>query len=85
MSFKEWWESLPIVERKIIGYNTAMFVWSETVRNMATALTTPRFMMTCAEDKIIIMRTGGDASGEGGMFSLKEFEAAVDEFFNKNF
>jgi len=85
MSFEEWWEALPIVERKIIGYNTAKFVWSEATRKTATALTTPNFMMSCAEDKIIIMRTGGDASGEGGMFSLREFEAVVDAFFNKNF
>ena len=85
MSFDDWWETVSVAEQKLISYNVAHFVWMEAVKHTVQVLTTPRFIVSGAEDRVIIMRSEGVAGGEGGMFSVDEFDEAVNEFFNKNF
>lgn len=48
-------------------------------------ITLPSFVVSCAGDKVIIMRTAGPAQGEGGMFDMREFDEAVNKFFEERF
>lgn len=50
-----------------------------------TMLTLPSFILSCIGDKVVIIRTAGPAEGEGGLFDLKEFDAAVNKFFTDRF
>lgn len=48
-------------------------------------LTLPSFIVSCYKDKVIILRTAGPNEGEGGTFSLKEFDELVNRFFTERF
>lgn len=48
-------------------------------------LVLPSFIVSCTGDKVVIIRTAGPAEGEGGLFDLKEFDAAVNKFFTDRF
>ena len=85
MTFEDWWAGISPSEQKLIGLNNAYFVWSEARKLATSALFLDGFSLCRGENEIIIMRNTGPAAGEGGRFNLKEFEAAVDEFFKKNF
>ena len=85
MTFEEWWDTLPAIERKLIGQNNGAFVWDNAVEKTNHALFMPKFMISTVEDKVIIMCIGGKNEGEGGMFPLSEFEDAVAKFFAEKF
>ena len=85
MSFDDWWWQLPAVERKLLGYNNGKFVWEEAAKHFTAVLTLPNFIISCTGDRVVIMRTDSKASGEGGMFNINEFDAAVNKFFSDRF
>jgi hypothetical protein len=45
----------------------------------------PSFIVSCAKDRVIIIRTEGPGKGEGGFFDIAAFDEVVSEFFNNNF
>lgn len=81
MNFEQWWEQLPVVERKIIGRSNAEFVWNESRKQRPDVLFLPNFSISSMKDSVIIMC----ASGEGGTFDMQEFEDAVRKFFAEKF
>jgi hypothetical protein len=84
-SFDDWWAKLSAAEQKLIGMNNAVFVWNEARRQAPSVLFLDSFQLCRSGDELIIMRSSGPSDGEGGRFSLKEFEDAVNEFFNERF
>lgn len=85
MTFEDWWAGISPSEQKLIGINNAYFVWSEARKLSTSALFLNDFSLCRSEGEIIIMRNSGPAVGEGGRFSLKAFEKAIDAFYNEHF
>lgn len=85
MMFEQWWANISPAEQKLIGINNAYFVWTEARRQAPSALFLDSFELCRSDDELFILRINGPNEGDGGRFSLKEFEVVVNEFFNKNF
>ena len=81
MTFEDWWAKLPTVEQKLLGKNNAKFVWDESRVHSVNMITTPNYMLSRSNDKVVIM----SFHGEGGTFDLNAFDKAVSQFYSDNF
>jgi hypothetical protein len=81
MTFEDWWAVLPTSEQKLLGMNNARFVWQEAQKNQVTIIALPNFTVARFNDKVALM----SHYGEGGMFDVHAFDAAVSKFFADNF